>query len=264
MRLDPERWRPPVAIAHRGSRLLWPENTDIAFTGAHELGYRHFETDLQLTADGELVCFHDDSVDRTTEATGRVDEFTLQELQALDAGYRHATPGGPVFRGLGAQVPTLEWLLAKFPDVSVVVDLKTDGLAARLASLLDDLGAHERLIVGSFRDERLREFCAQTDNCVPVSSGSALSRQWVVASQFGRGVTSDVSALQLPTHMRGVRVVSEKLVDAAHGAGLQVHVWTVNDPSEMTRLLEMGVDGLVTDRPDLLKDVLVERGEWRQ
>lgn len=264
MRLDTERWRPPVAIAHRGSRVLWPENTDVSFAGAHEMGCRHFETDLHLTADGELVCFHDDTVDRTTEATGRVDELTLDELQSLDAGYRHATPGGYPFRGMGAQVPTLEWLLAKFPDVSVVVDLKSDGLAAPLASLLDDLGAHERLIVGSFRDERLREFCALTDNCVPVSSGTALSRRWVAASRVGRGLNSEIAALQLPTHMRGVRVVNEKLVTAAHRAGLQVHVWTVNHPSEMIRLLEVGVDGLVTDRPDLLKDLLIERGEWHQ
>jgi glycerophosphoryl diester phosphodiesterase len=188
----------------------------------------------------------------------------LHEIQALDAGYRHATPGGFPFRGLGAQVPTLEWLLAKFPDVSVVVDLKTDGLAVSLASLLDDLGAHERLIVGSFRDERLRDFVSLTDDRVPVSSGTALSRQWVMASRMGRGVSSEIAALQLPTHMRGVRVISPKLVSAAHAAGLQVHVWTVNDPAEMTRLLDLGVDGLVTDRADVLKDLLIERGEWEQ
>lgn len=262
MRLDPDRWRPPVPIAHRGSRVLWPENTETSFHGAYELGFRHFETDLHLTADGVLVCFHDPTVDRTTDATGRVEDFTLADLQALDAGYRHSGPQGFSFRDSGVTVPTLEWLLTTFPDTSVVVDLKSDGLAGPLTALLDDLGAHDRMIVGSFVDARLGEFREMSDGRVPVSSGPALSRMWVLASRVGRGAGGDVSALQLPTHMRGVRVVDEKLVAAAHAAGLHVHVWTVNEAAEMSRLLDIGVDGLVTDRPDLLKELLVERGEW--
>jgi glycerophosphoryl diester phosphodiesterase len=263
MRLDPERWRPPVAIAHRGSRVLWPENTDTSFQGAYDLGFRHFETDLHLTADGVLVCFHDNTVDRTTESTGRVEEFTLEELQSLDAGHRHGTSDGFAFRGGGATVPTLEWLLTSFPDVSLVVDLKSDGLAMPLAALIDEYQAQERFIVGSFVDARLTEFREITDDRVPVSSGPALARLWVLASRVGRGAGGDVAALQLPTHMRGVRVVDEKLVHTAQANGMQVHVWTVNEPGEMTRLLDMGVDGLVTDRPDLLRDVLVGRGQWR-
>jgi glycerophosphoryl diester phosphodiesterase len=262
VRLDPDRWRPPTPIAHRGSRLLWPENTHTSFRGAYDLGYRHFETDLHLTADGVLVCFHDPTVDRTTEATGRVEDYTLEELQALDAGYRHSGPNGFTFRDSGVTVPTLEWLLTSFPDTSVVVDMKSDGLAAPLAGLIDDLGAHQRMIVGSFDDGRLAEFREITHDRVPVSSGPALARLWVLSSRVGRGAGGDVSALQVPTHMRGVRVVDEKLVAAAHAAGLHVHVWTVNEPQEMTRLLDIGVDGLVTDRPDLLKEVLLERGEW--
>lgn len=263
VRLDPERWRSPVAIAHRGSRLLWPENTDTSFQGAYDLGFRHFETDLHLTADGILVCFHDPTVDRTTNSSGRVEDFTLAEMQALDAGYRHAGPNGYDFRDGGVTVPTLEWLLTTFEDTSVVVDMKSDGLAGPLAALIDDLNAHDRMIVGSFDDSRLVEFQEITDRRVAVSSGPALSRLWVLASRVGRGAGGDVAALQLPTHMRGVRVVDEKLVKAAHDASIQVHVWTVNEPREMERLLDMGVDGLVTDRPDLLKELLIERGEWQ-
>lgn len=262
MTLDPARWKVPVAIAHRGSRTLWPENTDVAFQGAYELGYRHLETDLHMTADGVLVCFHDETVDRTTDGTGFVEDFTLAQLQSLDAGFRHRTEEGFSFRGQGVTVPTLEWLLTSFPDSSLVLDLKIDGLAETLAALVDDLNAYERLIVGSFSDARLSEFRELTDGRVPVSSGSALSRLWVLSSRVGRGVAGEASALQLPTHMRGIRVVDEKLVDAAHEAGLQVHVWTINERAEMTRLLDMGVDGLVTDRPDILKELLVERGEW--
>jgi glycerophosphoryl diester phosphodiesterase len=262
MKLDPERWRAPVAIAHRGSRVLWPENTDTSFLGAYEMGYRHFETDLHLTADGVLVCFHDPTVDRTTEASGRVEDFTLAELQSLDAGYRHGTSDGYAFRDSGARVPTLEWLLTMFPDVSVVVDLKCDGLARPLAELVSDLDAHDRLIVGSFSEARIGEIRQLTDMRVPVSCGPTLARLWVLASRVGRGAGGDIAALQLPARLRGVRVVDEKLVGAAHGAGLQVHVWTVNQTAEMNRFLDMGVDGLITDRPDRLKDVMIERGHW--
>jgi len=262
MSLDTDRWRPPVAIAHRGSRVLWPENTDTSFQGAYDLGYRHFETDLHLTADGVLVCFHDPTLDRTTNSTGRVEHMSLSELQALDAGYRHGSDDGYAFRDLGVRVPTLEWLLTTFPDTSVVVDMKSDGLAAPLARLVEDLGAHERLIVGSFSEARLAEFRAVTKRRVPTSVGAATARMWVLASRVGRAVRGEASALQLPTHLRGVRVVDEKLVRAAHSAGVQVHVWTVNRPDEMQRLLGIGVDGLITDRPDLLKDIMVERGEW--
>lgn len=262
MSLDPERWRTPVPIAHRGSRVLWPENTETSFQGAYDLGYRHFETDLHLTADGVLVCFHDPTVDRTTNASGRIEEMTLRELQTLDAGYRHGTAEGYPFRESGVKVPTLEWLLTAYPDTSVVLDMKSDGLAKPLARLIDELDAHDRLIVGSFSDVRLAEFRAVTKGRVPTSVGSTLARLWVMASRVGRRGGGEAAALQLPTHRRGVRVVDEKLVATAHDAGLQVHVWTVNDQAEMTRLLDMDVDGLVTDRPDLLKGVLVERGEW--
>lgn len=242
--------------------MLWPENTDTSFQGAYDMGYRHFETDLHLTADGVPVCFHDPTVDRTTEGTGRVEDFTLAELQALDPGYRHATSDGYGFRDRGSRVPTLEWLLTTFSDVSVVVDLKCDGLAGPLATLIDDLEAHDRLIVGSFSDNRISEIQEITGMQVPVSCGPTLARLWVLASRVGRGAGGEIAALQLPTRMRGVRVVDEKLVAAAHDAGLHVHVWTVNETPEMHRLLDMSVDGIITDRPDRLKEVMIERGVW--
>jgi glycerophosphoryl diester phosphodiesterase len=263
MSLDPDRWRPPVAIAHRGSRLLWPENTTTSFRGAYDLGYRHFETDLHLTADGVIVCFHDPTVNRTTDASGRVEDHTLAELQTLNAGHRHATPEGFVHRKAGAKVPTLEWLLTTFPDASVVLDMKCDGLAAPLTSLINDLGAHERLIVGSFSDARLNEFRAASGGRVATSVGQTEARLWLLASRLGRSIRKEASALQVPAFSRGIRVVDEKLVKAAHDAGLQVHVWTVNAPSDMRRFLDMGVDGVITDRPDILKEILVERGQWR-
>ncbi len=262
MRLDPDRWSAPVPIAHRGSRLLWPENTMEAFSGAVALGYRHLETDLHITSDGVLVCIHDDTVDRTTNGVGPVDSFTLEELSDLDAGYRHAGEEGYAFRGTGIKVPTLEELASSFSDSSLVVDLKTDGLIDALAALIEKENLADRLIVGAFDDDRLDDFRDATGGRVATSTGPAMARLWVIASRVGRGAGGDAQALQVPTQIRGVRVVDERLVRLAHESDMQVHVWTVNDGDEMRRLLDIGVDGLITDRPDILKTVLVERGEW--
>lgn len=257
-----DNWPAPVGIAHRGSRELWPENTLEAFSQAVAIGFRHVETDLHITADGVLVCLHDHTVDRTTEATGPVSEFTFSDLSSLDAGFRHRSPDGHVFRGEGISIPSFEEVVTTLKDVSFVVDLKTAGLAEPLAEVINDLGLHDRLIVGSFSDERLEEFREITGGNVPTSTGSVLTRSWLIASRVGRGGGGEASALQIPTHMRGVRVANRKLVEAAHKNGLQVHVWTVNDPAEMETLLDLGVDGLITDRPDLLKDLLVAKDQW--
>ncbi len=234
-----------------------------AFSRAVTLGYRHLETDLHISSDGVLVCIHDHTVDRTTEATGSVSDFSFSDLSVLDAGYRHRLPDGHLFRGEGISIPAFEDALTNLNDVSFVVDLKIDGLVEPLAELIDDLAVHDRLIVGSFSDERLEEFREATGRRVPTSAGPVLTRAWLIASQVGRGGGGEASALQIPTHLRGVRVVNRKLIQAAHKHGLQVHVWTVNDPAEMESLLDLGVDGLVTDRPDLLKDVLIARDQWR-
>jgi glycerophosphoryl diester phosphodiesterase len=234
-----------------------------AFSEAVSLGYRHLETDIRITADGFLVCFHDPTVDRTTDGTGPVSDFDFESLVQLDAGFRHRGVDGHRFRGEGIQVPTLEEAVIGFPDVSFVIDLKTDSLVGPLVDLIDRLDLHDRLIVGSFSDARLSEFRAATGNRIPTSTGAAASRSWLLASRVRRGVEGEASALQLPRTSRGVRVVDRRLIEAAHWRGLQVHVWTINEPRVMEELLDLGVDGLITDRPDLLKDVLLDRGQWQ-
>jgi glycerophosphoryl diester phosphodiesterase len=257
-----DRWHPPVAIAHRGSRLLWPENTMEAFSGAVGLGYRHLETDLRVTRDGVLVCLHDPTVDRTTDGSGPVTELTFDELSSLDAGYRHMAIDGRAFRGRGIRVPTLEEAVLAFPDASFVVDLKAENLVGPLYALIERLGLHDRLIVGSFSDRRLQEFRVASAGRVATSTGATLARSWLVASRVGRGVGGEASALQLPRHSRGLRVIDRKLIESAHAHGVQVHVWTVNSRLEMAELLDLGVDGIITDRPDVLKALLEERGQW--
>jgi len=235
---------------------LWPENTMVAFAGAIEMGARHVETDVRVSADGVVHCIHDVSVDRTTDASGPVSVFTSEEISMLDAGFGHASQEGYTFRGSGAAIPRFEELITSFPDVHVVVDLKEDAVVEPLADLVERLDIGERLIVGSFSDARLARFRELTDGTVPTSVGSTTARSWLLASRVGRGLSGPGSALQLPLQRGGVRVVDRRLVDAAHARGLQVHVWTINEPNQMQELIEIGVDGIVTDRIDLLLELL--------
>ena len=233
-----------------------------AFTGATAFGYRHVETDLRMTSDGVLVCIHDRAVERTTNGVGAVADLSMADLEELDAGYRHAAAQGFPFRGKGLSVPRFEELVTALPDVGFVVDLKADGMAEELARIVDRHSLQDRVVVGSFSDRRLRDFREATGGRVATSTGSAESRRWLAASRLRRPVPGTARALQVPRTLRGVRVVDARLVETAHMAGLAIHVWTVNERTEMERLLDMGVDGIVTDRVDVLKDVLESRGEW--
>jgi glycerophosphoryl diester phosphodiesterase len=234
-----------------------------AFAGAVELGFRHLETDLHMTADGVLVCLHDPTVDRTTEGSGRVQAMTLGELQRLDAGHRHTISGDFPFRGMGVRVPTLEEVVTSFPEVALVLDLKMGGMASTLARLIDRHSLHERVIVGSIRDSRIAEFREAAGSRVPTSVGRAWARLWLLASRSGRAGPGMPEAIHLPVRTRGLRPVDRRLVAAATLSGAQVHVWTVNRREEMIEMLDVGAGGIISDRPDLLKQTLTERGEWR-
>jgi glycerophosphoryl diester phosphodiesterase len=248
--LDRHLWKSPMIIAHRGSRDLWPENTMIAFENAVALGAEHIETDIHVSADGVVFCFHDHTLDRITGASGLISDMTASEIQKLDAAFNHRGPGGFDSRSTGVKVPTFEELALSFPEVRIVVDLKQAEVVQPFARLVDRLGIGARLIVGSFSDRRLDHFRSAVSGDVATSTGYAASRRWLIASRRGRPVPGPAAALQLPLQMRGLRVVDGKLVDTAHDAGLQLHVWTVNDAGEMERLFALGVDAVITDRPD--------------
>ncbi len=250
----------PIAMAHRGSRLLWPENTMVAFEGAVRLGYRYLETDVHASSDGVLVCLHDDTLDRTTDGSGKVWGRSWAELRDLDAGFRFPGDGDFPFRGRGVTIPSFEELVTTYPQAMVTVDLKQSGIEGLLADAVDRLDLWDRIIVGSFRDGRLRRFRRLTEGRVATSSGPQETlRVWLAAR---RGTPSPIpaDALQVPVRYGLLTLVDERTVAAAHAAGKQVHVWTVNEPGEMRRLLDLGVDGLITDRPDLLRDLMLQRG----
>lgn len=252
----------PFAVAHRGSRLLWPENTMTAFQGAVDLGYRYLETDLHRSRDGVLVAFHDALLDRTTNGTGKLAARSWDELSALDAAYHFAPHQGYPRRGTGIRIPSLDEVFEAFPSIRLILDLKAPGCETDLAEHLRDNGREDQVIVGAFSDTRLARFRKASGGRVATSSGPAETIALWTAARFGRALRTRADALQVPEDFAFVALPDRKLIAAAEASGRQVHVWTVNDPDHMARLLDTGVHALITDRPDLLKQLMEERGEW--
>ncbi len=249
----------PLRLAHRGSRVLWPENTMPAFQGAVDLGYRYLETDVRASADGVLYAFHDRTLERVTNGLGPIAEWRSDELDRLDAAFFFDPAGGHPRRGEGIRIPRLEEVLASFPDARVNVDVKAPETVPLLARLVLDHGLEERILVGSFFDARIRAFRRLTAGRVATSAGPVEVAACWLASRLGRVLATPADALQLPERARGREVIDARLVRAAHDAGKQVHVWTVDDPGRMMYFLDLGVDGIVTDRPDLLAEVVAGR-----
>ena len=254
---------PPLAIAHRGSRLLWPENTMEAFQAAVDLGFRYLETDLHQTKDGVLVAFHDDTLDRTTDGLGPVSRLSWAELSEVDAAYHFAPHEDFPRRGQGVRIPALSEIFEAFPSIRLVLDLKEPGFEADLAQFLRERELEDQVIVGAFSDARLSRFRKASAGRVATSSGPAETVAIWTASRFGRPLRTRADALQIPEDFAFVVLADRKLVEAAEASGKQVHVWTVNDPDHMARFLDTGVHALITDRPDSLKQLLESRGEWR-
>jgi len=263
----------PLAFAHRGGSLLWPENTMTAFRGAVEMGYRYLETDLHATRDGALVFIHDDTLERTTDGSGPVWEHTLAELKRFDAGYHFSPDGGRTYpyRGQGVTVPTLEEVVEAFPEVRLNVEIKQACLSGRqeqpsavaaVADFIEKRGLQDRLLVASFRDRVVREFRSASGGAVATSAAQGEARRFWLASRLRleRLLRVPYDALQVPVRYGSRTVVDRRLVEAAHRRGLQVHVWTVDEPEDMRRLLGLGVDGLMSDRPDLLLEVVGSPG----
>ncbi len=255
----------PLFFAHRGGSLLAPENTLYAFRLGADLGADALELDIQMTRDGELIVMHDPAVDRTTEGAGLVASYSLDELRRLDAGYRFTADEGATypFRGQGLTIPTLREVYEAFPGLRINIDLKASQPAREQAlwRLLRDHAAEERTLVGSFLHTPLARFRRLTGGQVATSASrrELVSFLAAMASRSLRFLRVPYDALQVPELHRGLRIVSPGMIGAAHRLGLDVHIWTVDEPQDMRRLLDWGVDGLMSDRPDLLATVLAER-----
>ena len=247
-----------MALAHRGGALYAPnlglENTMTAFGSAVALGFTHLETDVHLTSDGRLVAFHDVRLDRVTDRAGLIRDLPWAKVSEARLG-------------TSEHVPLLTEVLDAWPYINLNVDLKAHGTAGALWRLIEKRGLHDRMCVGSFSQRNITEFRRLARGRVATAAaplGVALARYG--PGWLGAALRTPADVLQVPSSVsvRGhtLTVVTARLVETAHHQAKQVHVWTIDDPAEMHRLLDLGVDGLVSDRIDVLKDVLVERGAW--
>jgi glycerophosphoryl diester phosphodiesterase len=254
----------PVNFAHRGSPALAPENTLESFRIAAASGARGLETDVHMTRDGHVVAIHDDTVDRTTDGTGLVREKTLAQLQRLDAGYRFTPDGGTTYpyRGRGVRVPEFGEVFREFPGLAVNIEIKESqpGVEEALLRVIEEEGAEDRALVVSAKARVVRRFRKLAGEKVRTG---ASAREIVVFHYLSRLCLESLfhppyDALQVPVEHRGTPVVTPRSLEAAHGRGVRVDVWTIDDPGEMRRLLDLGADTIMTNRPEVLQRVLGE------
>ncbi len=238
----------PLAFAHRGGAAHHPENSWRAFEHAVGLGYSYLETDVQATADGVLVAFHDRTLDRVTDRAGRISQLPHREVTAARIGGTDS-------------IPLLEDLLGAWPETRFNIDVKDEPAVWPLAEVLRRTAAWDRVCVTSFSALRLAAVRRQLPRpvCMATSPvGVAAVRLWVPGQRLAARLRRlSVRCAQIP-----VSVATGSFLRRAHAVGLQVHVWTVNDRSVMASLLDLGVDGIMTDETEALRDVLAARGQW--
>lgn len=264
----------PLVMAHRGDSANIPENTYQAFKDAYNLGVDVIETDVWMTKDKEFVFHHDKKVDRTTNGSGPISKYTLSELKKLDAGYNFQDENGQfIYRGKGFQIYTIDEILSEFTDIRFNMDIKDRNKDAPelLAKKLKDLDANERVQVGSFHQKQIDKFRKFSDS--PTSAGpietlkfhrkakklinkSAKGREPRITQQEVFGESLDYVSLTVPEGLGPIKVVTPESVQIAHSLNIAVFVWTINDEKEMERLLDWKVDGIFTDKPKVMVNLL--------
>lgn len=251
----------PLLIAHRGGSALAPENTLAAFRRAiHWWRADLLEVDVHPTRDGDCVVIHDPTVDRTTDGHGRVADLTVEQLRGLDAGYRFTPDGGETrpYSGTGVHIPTLREVLEELPDARVNVEIKDTRAQAAVRDTIRALGAEHRVLIAAGDAGNRSRF---HDYPGPTSAGAQDLYAFYALhlSRTTRFYRPPVDAFQMPERNGGRQVLTPRLVDEAHAHNVAIHVWTVDEEDDMRRLLDWGVDGLISDRPDRLARVLHER-----
>ena len=242
----------PLAFAHRGGAAEGDENSMAAFGRAVAAGYRYLETDVHATADGVVVVFHDDDLRRMFGRPGRVEDLRWADLASLREGGQ-------------TLLPRLSDVLEEWPEIRFNIDMKADSSVEPTVGVIADHNAHDRVLLASFSDRRIRRARALCGPRQATSLGQRETAALRVASLHGVGrfgLASGAAAAQVPVRYRGIRVVDRRFVRHAHRSGLQVHVWTIDRPAEMHDLLDLGVDGIMTDHIEALREVLTTRGQW--
>ncbi len=251
----PDGRQRPAAFSHRGFSVAGAENSLAAFAAASDLGFGYLEIDVRTSSDGVVMVFHDELLDRVTDVSGPLAARTWQELS------------GVRLRG-GEPIPTLEEVLLRWPAMRLNIDVKDDASVKPFAELINRTGAHERVLVASFSDRRRLRVLNLLEGRTASSAGMAvnglirLGLPPALMAALRRAARID--AVQVPLTYRGIPVLTRGFLRRCARAGLQVHVWTINDSALMEELLDRGVDGLVSDRADLLAEVLERRGSWPQ
>ncbi|MEV6932519.1 glycerophosphodiester phosphodiesterase family protein [Dactylosporangium sp. NPDC051485] len=241
----------PLGFAHRGGASAGDENTTAAFARAADLGYRYIETDTHATADGVAVVFHDDTLERLLGRPGRMIDLRWADL-------RTERVGG------AAVVPRLDEVLDAYPDIRFNIDAKTDHAAQPTVDVVERVKAHERVLLASFSSARLARMRRAAGPAVATSMGMREVAGLWAAYQIGRRYTpaQTVVAVQIPPRYGRIRLATKQFVDYCHRAGLHVHLWTIDDPQEIAYFLDLGVDGIMTDHIEVLRDVYLARGIW--
>ena len=240
----------PIAFAHRGGASDAPENTMPAFQRAIDLGYIYMETDVHATKDGALLAFHDDDLSRTCGRPGVIGELAYDEV-------KHARVNGT------EHIPLLDELLTSWPHAHLNIDCKSDQALAPLIKRLEVGDIFDRVCIGSFSDKRLNAIRERFGEKICTSMGPRDVGKLRLGSWVRRtGKFENIHAAQVPVSQGPLTIVDKTFITAAHNAGVQVHVWTIDDQAEMVRLLDLGVDGIMTDKPETLKKVLISRNAW--
>lgn len=247
-----------IAMAHRGfTGRNAPENSLAAFAAAVDLGFRYVETDVHATSDGTLIAFHDDRLDRVTDGSGVVGRLPWNVVRAAKIAGTE-------------EIPTLDAVLESWPLLRVNIDCKTAAAVEPLVATIERHRAHDRVCVASFSDTRRRAVLRGLSRPVATSGGKSVISRFVMGgpipswtrTPLGQNALRAVDCLQVPRAAGLIRVVTEASLRRAHRAGVQVHVWTIDDATQMHDLLDLGVDGIMTDRADTLREVLLARGQW--
>lgn len=244
----------PIAVAHRGFSLDGLENSIKAFKDAQSLGIEYLETDINTTADGVTIVFHDCSLDRTTDMVGVIAELPYSEVSRARIGGREP-------------IATLREFLLALPEARFNIDVKDAGSENSLVDLIEEFGLHDRVCVASFSDKRRRRVLARLSKPVASSPGKWMLIRYFLFLRFlpvfmVRKVIEDIDVLQIPLTFKGLTLVTRRSVAHAHKLGLKVQIWTINDAPQMHKLFDLGVDGIMTDRSDILAAVMRERGYW--
>ncbi|MBE2233177.1 MAG: glycerophosphodiester phosphodiesterase [Anaerolinea sp.] len=256
----------PLVIAHQGGEELWPSNTMYAYERAVALGVDMLEMDLHVTADGALVLMHDETVDRTTDGTGLLEEMSLAQVKGLDAGYYWTADDGQTFpfRGQGITVATLEEVFQAFPDMPMTIEIKlveNQPVVEPFCQLIRQYNMQDKVLVASFHQDALDQFRAA---CPGISTSATQNEVISFFVRHALGLAASFSpaaqAVQAPEYRSGLHIVTPGFIDDAHSRGMDVHVWTVNEAADMQRMIDLGVDGIITDRPDILLELLGRSG----